>query len=223
MPRRTVGIIEHVWAESGDTETPESVGLTQATGWPLSYEQTDAPQREVFNWWWRQQSAHAKDVDEHGILEWHASVQYVHPAYVTGRDTRLYKSKQDSLNKDPVTDTARLYWQPVVDSTDGTITPSGALTADSVPGLPASKIVSGLLAAARIPGLAASKITSGVFNIARIPNLPASKVTSGEFNSARLPVATDSARGALKIRLLTEAQYDALSSKDAETQYLFTS
>ena len=87
----------------------------------------------------------------------------------------------------------------------------------------ATQVTSGVFAAARIPGLAASKITSGVFALARIPDLPASKTTTGTFASARLPLATSTARGAVKVRTLTEAQYDALTTKDAETQYYFTS
>lgn len=55
--------------------------------------------------------------------------------------------------------------------------------------------------------IAASKIASGVLNAARIPGLAASKITSGLFHADRV-----SWYG-------TQAQYDALSNKDANTYY----
>ena len=100
---------------------------------------------------------------------------------------------------------------------------SGVLALARIPGLPASIITSGALAVARIPSLPASILGSGSIAIARIPSLPASIIGSGLFNRARLPTATATENGVLKVRTLTEAQYDALNPKDADTLYLFTS
>ena len=268
MPRDTNGIIGTVWAGTGDTEDPSNVGLSETVGWPVEYEQTESPQREVFNWFWRMLTAFGKDQGAQGILEWHAMQPFAHPSVTLGSDGRIYKSVQASTGVNPVTDTDFSHWKPLIATTDGTVAASGALTADAIPGLPASKIVSGLLNIARIPtnlitigasqvtsgvfnvaripsGLSANLITTGIFNVARIPDMGAGKITSGVFAiaripvssislaasqitsgvlaAARLPTATASAKGAVKVRTLTEAQYDALTTKDAETQYYFTS
>ena len=125
---------------------------------------------------------------------------------------------------------------PATDTVTGTVTLTqirGLITAwwnalttipsNKIPNLAASKITSGMLNLLRIPNLPASKITSGVFNSLRIPSLDASKINSGKFANARIPTATSTLVGGVKVRTLTEAQYDALTSKDTETLYLFTS
>ena len=47
---------------------------------------------------------------EHGIFEWDASIQYRHPTLAWGSNSIAYKSVQDSLNKNPTTDSINAYW-----------------------------------------------------------------------------------------------------------------
>lgn len=76
------------------------------------------------------------------------------------------------------------------------------LTADQIPGLDASKIVTGTLSIDVMPpgyaggsgsgggsvtNLSASVITSGTFHVDRIPSLNANKIGSGVFNDLRIP------------------------------------
>ena len=64
----------------------------------------------------------------HGILEWHASRTYDHPALVYGSNALLYESVQTSTNQDPTTDNSETYWAPLVptDRLDICRAPAGA-------------------------------------------------------------------------------------------------
>ena len=123
---------------------------------------------------------------------------------------------------------------------------SGVFNAARIPSLAASKITSGAFNVARIPSLAASKITSGAFNVARIPNLNANKINAGTFGTARIPTLPIGSQtsgnlpgsrvnGAVANATLatnaqnvdgkslwtgTEAEYDAITSPDANTIYV---
>ena len=101
------------WAESGDVATPESQGLARATGWPATYSQPDGslPKREVMNQILREWSALGVELNTRGLLEWDASVSYVHPAVVMGSDGQVYVSVADNTGVDPVTDTANASWK----------------------------------------------------------------------------------------------------------------
>ena len=113
-----VGIVK--WgtgAGASDFNTPADVGFAEADGWPLAYGTPGSgsePQREVFNWQWRQQSALAVELLTHGGgLPWDSRISYLHPASVMGSDGMLYQSVQDSTNQDPTTDTSNTHWQQV--------------------------------------------------------------------------------------------------------------
>ena len=96
------------WAASGDVATPESQGLTRASGWPVAYSQAGSgktPEREVVNQLFRELTALAVELNTRGLLEWDSSVSYVHPALVVGSDGRPYRSVRNSQGVDPTTDT----------------------------------------------------------------------------------------------------------------------
>ena len=113
MPRDADALKIRKWAESGDVATPESQGLVRATGWPASYSQSggDLPKREVINQIIREWSGLSVEVNQHGLLEWHASVPYQHPAVVMGSDGQVYVSVADSTGVDPVADAANASWK----------------------------------------------------------------------------------------------------------------
>ena len=64
----------------------------------------------------------------------------------------------------------------------GLVTGGGALLADDIPNLSASKINSGMFTTDRIPMLNAGKISYGTFDAARIPDLAPSKITQNASN-----------------------------------------
>lgn len=61
-----------------------------------------------------------------------------------------------------------------------------AITATSVPGLDASKIITGIFGTGLIPGLDAAKIISGAFGAAQIPGLDSSKIVTGQFAQSQI-------------------------------------
>ena len=113
MPRDTDALKIRKWAESGDVATPESQGLDRATGWPASYSQPngDLPKREVLNQLLREPSALGVELNQHGLLEWHSAVSYVHPAVVMGSDGQVYVSVADNAGVDPVSDVTNASWK----------------------------------------------------------------------------------------------------------------
>ena len=113
MPRDTDALKIRKWAESGDVATPESQGLDRAKGWPASYSQPngDLPKREVLNQLLREPSALGVELNQHGLLEWHSAVSYVHPAVVMGSDGQVYVSVADNAGVDPVSDVTNASWK----------------------------------------------------------------------------------------------------------------
>lgn len=98
------------WAATGDVATPESTGLTRATGWPLSYSQVggDTPSREVFNQMFREITGMLDEINTKGILPWDPTIAYEHPAYVireVNNNPRIFESLRDNTNSDPATHT----------------------------------------------------------------------------------------------------------------------
>ena len=75
-----------LWANTGDRENPEEVGLDRAAGWPVQYEQIGSgfePERTIYNQLLRELSAFFVDRLETGISQWDENVNYLHPAYAT--------------------------------------------------------------------------------------------------------------------------------------------
>jgi len=103
------------WAATGDVATPESTGLTRATGWPASYSQVggDTPSREVFNQMFREITGMLNEVNTRGgILPWDTSIAYVHPALVMGGDGTVYRSVRNNTGVNPTTDADASDWEP---------------------------------------------------------------------------------------------------------------
>ena len=75
-----------LWADTGDREDPEGVGIDRSVGWTVSYEQRgsgDEPERTVFNQLLRELSGWAVDQLRMGVLQWDEDVDYVAAAFVT--------------------------------------------------------------------------------------------------------------------------------------------
>ena len=85
-----------------------------------------------------------------------------------------------------------------------------ALTAALIPSLNADKINDGTFGISRIPDIPATKVT-GTLGTSQIPNISTSKTTSGTFDVARVGVSRS-----------LKPQYDALTSKSANTLYFIT-
>ena len=119
VSRDSDALIVEKWAATGDVETPESVGLTVATGWPASYSAAngDLPEREVVNYLVRRMFALAVELNAHGLLAWDAGLSYTHPALVFGSDNQAYASVQDSSAVDPTTDDGTNWTEFGVDTT----------------------------------------------------------------------------------------------------------
>ena len=78
-----------LWADTGDREDPEDVGIDRSVGWPVSYEQRgsgDEPERTVFNQLLRELSGWAVDQLRMGVLQWDEDVDYADAAFVTTED-----------------------------------------------------------------------------------------------------------------------------------------
>ena len=100
------------WAATGDVQTPEDRGLTRAIGWPADFATPGGrqPTREVFNQLFRELTALAHEINTRGLLDWDASVTYVHPALVREPlSGTIYTSAQGSTNRNPATDNGT-YW-----------------------------------------------------------------------------------------------------------------
>ena len=81
-----------LWAEDGDRQDPETVGLDRAEGWPADYEQFgsgETPERTVFNQLFRELTGWARDVMGRGVLLWDAEIDYPVGAFVVANDDSL--------------------------------------------------------------------------------------------------------------------------------------
>ena len=170
MARIVSGIISIAFVETGDKSSIELHGGNRSEGFDLSYSQPggNKPEREVTNYELNSKHNLVIDIQKHGILEWSNKIDFEHPVIVFGSNNKLYLSKRNSgvlINniQDPVSDTNKLYWQPIFD----VIT---SFTENQIPNFDASKVTSGVLVLARIPGLNVSirnffrKSNSGYFS-----------------------------------------------------------
>jgi hypothetical protein len=119
MPRSPHGIVTSIWAETGDVQSPQDLGITFSEGWDRRYslERGRKVEREGVNWHFRGVSAFMKDANEHGLLEWHVQTPFYLPALTLGRDNNTYEAVRESgpgtgnAAQDPTTDTARTTWR----------------------------------------------------------------------------------------------------------------
>jgi len=131
----------------------------------------------LFNWVLRGLTAVALDIARHGLLEWHADQDYVHPARVVGSNGLVYKSVRASEGVDPVTDTDNSDW--ILDTAtigNGTIT-ALQLAADAVE---TAKIKNGAVTAVK---LGAEAVTTAKIDDGAVTTV---KVNDGAITAAKL-------------------------------------
>lgn len=106
------------WASASGSEKNLNVRvgeapLTPTRGYESIYSEIDGskPRRQQFNQMFYWITTLINELNQHGLLEWDSAVAYQHPAAVIASDGRIYVSKQNSTNQDPVSDSAETYWQ----------------------------------------------------------------------------------------------------------------
>ena len=106
------------WAENGNVADPSTVGITRSDGWGTDYSAPGGktPEREVFNELFRELTAMLVEINKRGVLEWDGGIFYGHPAAVMGSDGQVYLTVAGSFNVDPVSNTARSAWTPLLGS-----------------------------------------------------------------------------------------------------------
>ena len=109
MARDSDGLPVRKWAKSETALALAPTDITPADGLPASYGVDSFISLEVFNYLWRQVTALGEDVAKHGVLEWDASQEYLHPSFVIGSDNNLYQSVQANTAQDPTIDDGT-YW-----------------------------------------------------------------------------------------------------------------
>ena len=89
------------------------MGIERSIGWDASYSQPGGPTlgRALFNELLRELTALGVELNQHGLLEWHSAVSYVHPAVVMGSDGQVYVSVADNAGVDPVSDVTNASWK----------------------------------------------------------------------------------------------------------------
>ena len=112
MARDSDGLPVRKWAKSETALALAPTDITPADGLPASYGVDSFISLEVFNYLWRQVTALGEDVAKHGVLEWDASQEYLHPSFVIGSDNNLYQSVQANTAQDPTIDDDGTYWTP---------------------------------------------------------------------------------------------------------------
>ena len=101
--------INKIWASAGDVLAPSDSKI--ATGWSV-----EIPPRQWFNYIdWKQDQAIAH-INQHGIPVWDNTTEYQWSSTGTksicmGSDGTIYRTKQVSINQNPVTDTTDTYWE----------------------------------------------------------------------------------------------------------------
>ena len=157
------------WAVSGDVQTPEDRQLDRSVGWPADFSQPGGRKlsREVVNEIFRELSALGVEINIHGcLLEWDASVSYIHPALVIGSDDNVYASLQNSTGIDPASDTDGSHWKlfPPIPNASQAAAGSVRLAsiAETVAGTLTDAAVTPAGVAARMAPLEASAAGSGV-------------------------------------------------------------
>ena len=87
-------ILDGAWADSGDRENPEDVGIDRDEGWTVGYEQINSglePERTIFNQRGRELDGWAIERMRTGIPPWDEDIDYRVDAFVT-RTGNLYIS-----------------------------------------------------------------------------------------------------------------------------------
>ena len=113
MARDIDGLTLEKWARASGAlvESYATSGITPTDGLPAEYGVNTYLTIKTFNNLWRQLTALGLDVAQRGILEWDTSQEYLHPAWIVGSDSKLYRSVQSSTGQDPTTDASDTYWK----------------------------------------------------------------------------------------------------------------
>jgi hypothetical protein len=101
--------INKIWAAAGDVLAPSDSKI--ATGW-----QVEIPPRQYFNYIDNKQDQAIAHINQHGIPVWDNTTEYQYSVSGTksicmGSDGTIYRTKQVSINQNPVTDTTDTYWE----------------------------------------------------------------------------------------------------------------
>ena len=107
------------WATNGERAVAAAYNLPTSTGWDPRYEQRGSlryPERQLFNQLLYELSTMVRSRLSAGIMQWDARVDYLHPAFVTGSDGRIYRSIRDtgpahSNAYDPTGNSGGLAWR----------------------------------------------------------------------------------------------------------------
>lgn len=101
--------INKIWAASGDVLAPSDSKIS--TGW-----QVEIPPRQYFNYIDNKQDQAIAHINQHGIAVWDSTTEYQWTSMGTksicmGSDGTIYRTKQVSINQNPVTDVSDTYWE----------------------------------------------------------------------------------------------------------------
>lgn len=110
-----------LWASGGAIVAPSNVKV--ATGWTA-----EVPPFQWENWSQNRQDQGIAHILQHGLSVWDTLTEYqANKSYVQGSDGLIYKAVQTNTNQNPVTDTARTYWNK--DFTSGLLLNTQIITA----------------------------------------------------------------------------------------------
>lgn len=101
--------INKIWASAGDVLAPSDSKIS--TGWAV-----EIPPRQWFNYIDHKQDQAIAHINQHGIPVWDNTTEYQWSSTGTksicmGSDGTIYRTKQVSVNQNPVTDTTDTYWE----------------------------------------------------------------------------------------------------------------
>lgn len=261
MPRDPATIVLTRWASTGQRSTPAELNIPVSEGFDEEFSERggEYPPRRLFNQRWYAEDSLVLELNK-GVMEWAATIAYVQHDWVKGSDGRAYACKLANTGNDPVAQGSETYWQPLINTPDGTLqapTPLSATqtrqgvieiatNAETRAGIESLKAVS----PAGLHSRTATQISTGLISLATVSETQAGTVSDKAVAPSALVAltATDARRGlaeranAPETRLgadderfvspkgqkdyvdarfvvLTQAQYDALASKAADTFY----
>lgn len=98
-------LLNKIWAESGDMDTPtdSKIGL----GWVV-----EKPPLQYFNYLDNKQDTALAYLNQQGIPEWDSVTEYQEStSYVQASDGLIYKAKTTHTNQNPISDTSQTNWK----------------------------------------------------------------------------------------------------------------
>ena len=204
MARRSEAVGIPNWADTGDRVAPADLTppIVETEGLPAAFSEVGGRtiSREMWNYLWYRLTLFLRDIEERGILHWHQDVSYAHPAFVVlGTTGQFYRTKQNSRNVNPGTDADQSHWETLSQWIASAIAGNGL------------EVSGGQL---RID-LDGSTLTLGEDGLKLASDQEVAVWARRNSPSGRAEVGAFAWVG-------TQAQYDALNPKDANTLYLIT-